>query len=75
MGRTSTKAFIIAIVLFLVGIVSRAEAEGYEFARTKTISFDSVGRGWNIWDFVCIAAFVLSASFFVVGMTFLKKEK
>jgi hypothetical protein len=74
MQRTSTKAFIIAAGLFIVGIASRAAAEGYDYAISKKISFDGGGRDWNIWDFVCISAFVLAASLFVVGIMFANKD-
>lgn len=52
-----------------------AAAEGYDKSIPNKIKFSGGGgRDWNLWDYIWISAFVLAASFFVVGLMFANKD-
>ena len=72
--RTSIRAITGALMLFIVGLLAMWAADWY-YASSNPIRFSGdMGRPWNIFDFVWVPAFVLSAALFVVSMMFLSKN-
>jgi hypothetical protein len=75
MRRTSVKAFIAAAALLAFGILGLDAAEAYDLASNRIRFGLHHGRPWNLWDFVWITSFTLSASLAIVGLMFLNRNE
>jgi len=74
MRRTSVKAGVAAVVLFVIYVVTLFLAESY-YRNPNPITFSGGhGRPWNVWDYIGLSSAVLAVSLTIAAWMFAEKE-